>query len=592
MATNTNLNSFKHQDDNLDTFSINSKDTDSSDYDSPHTKPPPCFKCNVYNCKCCNGNRPKLDEKQKEIIQQKNLTRTKPIPYKICNFGCSYCTKVIPKSNQFVYERKLEIQERRKIQMQQKKQAQEEIRENIKEEKSSKKSPQTINLINLSNSDRILFSKYIVKGDGNCAIRAILESAGLNQELHPLFREALANEAENMQLDLESLKDNGFSTKRDLVKFIRTQNNFIGMDHALLILEKYNVNINIWLDNQISGLKWIKLNENGNQTQPKIYVNYKDYKDVYPDKPEYCEKIAHYDALVSDSIDTTAAKNVIEEIILKSKNRRQEILRNAAKSECKILLWNINSLRDFTKRSYLVQQLYENQIDIALLNETMLTNDNSVFIKGYKIFRSDGKGRKGVAILVNKILKCDSFKISADEEGRHIQIKLKQYDNEITIATAYVEPDSCHISDILPHYLTQADIFAGDLNKMQSGLKITNNVYHIKNIGELSEKIEVIKKISDHPILIFKKQLPFLKSNESKTIKVFDKTILENNLSELQKSLIEEKYIPNFQSPIIEKSIKISAMTFDDKNYNSDFEEIKAQNKERFNQLKKKQQQN
>ena len=92
MATNTNLNSFKHQDDNLDTFSIHSQDTDSSDYESPHTKPPPCFKCNVYNCKCCNGNRPKLDEKQKEIIQQKNLTRTKPIPYKICNFGFSYCT--------------------------------------------------------------------------------------------------------------------------------------------------------------------------------------------------------------------------------------------------------------------------------------------------------------------------------------------------------------------------------------------------------------------------------------------------------------------------------------------------------------------
>ena len=549
MSISINLNSFNHQDDNLDTFSIHSQDTDSSiDSDSSPTKLPPCFKCNVYNCKCCNGNRPKLEGKQKDIILKKNLERTKPIPYKTCNFGCSYCIKVIPKSNQFIYERNLEIKERRKNQMkmQQKKQAQKETKENLQEEKSPKKSPQTINLKNLNNSDRILFSKYSVKGDGNCAIRAILESAGLNQELHPLFREALANEAENMQFDLQLLKDNGFNTKRDLVKFLRTQNNFIGMEHALLILEKYNVNINIWLDNQISGLKWIKLNEKRNQTQPKIYVNYKDYKDVYPDKPEYCEKIAHYDALVSDSIDTTEAKNVIEEIILKSTNRKQEILNNAAKTECKILLWNINSLRDFTKRSYLVQQLYENQIDIALLNETMLTNDNSVFIKGYKIFRSDGKGRKGVAILVNKTLKCDSFKITTDEEGRHIQIKLKQYDNEITIATAYVEPDSCHISDILPHYVMQADIFAGDLNKMQSGLKIINNVYHIKNIGELTEKIEVIKKISDHPILIFKKQLPFLKSNESKKIKTFDKTILENNLSELKNHLLKKNTSQTF----------------------------------------------
>ena len=70
-----------------------------------------------------------------------------------------------------------------------------------------------------------------------------------------------------MQFDLQLLKDNGFNTKRDLVKFLRTQNNFIDMEHALLILEKYNVNINIWLDNQISGLKWIKLNEKPNPTK-------------------------------------------------------------------------------------------------------------------------------------------------------------------------------------------------------------------------------------------------------------------------------------------------------------------------------------
>ena len=52
-----------------------------------------------------------------------------------------------------------------------------------------------------------------------------------------------------------------------------------------------------------------------------------------------------------------------------------------------------------------MKQLYENHIDIALLNEIMLTNKNSVYIKGYKIFRADGRGRKGVAILINKNMK-------------------------------------------------------------------------------------------------------------------------------------------------------------------------------------------
>jgi len=48
---------------------------------------------------------------------------------------------------------------------------------------------------------------------------------------------------------------------------------------------------------------------------------------------------------------------------------------------------------------------------------------------------------------------------------------------------------------------------------MQSGLEITENVYPMKNISELSEKIDVIKKIFDYPILIIMKNLPSLKTN-------------------------------------------------------------------------------
>ena len=144
------------------------------------------------------------------------------------------------------------------------------------------------------------------------------------------------------------------------------------MEHAQIILEKYNINTNIWLENKNNGMKWISLNKNG-QNQPKIYVNYKDYKDIYPDKPEYAEKIAHYDALVSNFVDNKLSKNIIEQIL--NENIRDKQIKNSSipKTECNILLWNVNSLREFTKRSYLIQQLYENSIDIALLNETMLT---------------------------------------------------------------------------------------------------------------------------------------------------------------------------------------------------------------------------
>ena len=218
----------------------------------------------------------------------------------------------------------------------------------------------------------------------------------------------------------------------------------------------------------------------------------------------------------------------------------------------------------------------------------MLTEKNSVFIRGYKIFRSDGKGRKGVAILINKSLKCDSYKTIQDEEGRYIQIKLKEKDNEITISTAYVEPDSSHNPNILPEFILQSNIFGGDLNKFHSGLKITSNVYHIKNIGELVEKIDVIKKISDHPILVYKKKIPFAKNSKAKKIKIFDKIILKSNRNELEKSILQNHYIPKIKSPIIEKTIPNIILNFDDNNYNEAFEEIKAQNKDKFKLLKNK----
>ena len=493
------------------------------------------MRCNVYQCKNCNGNRPKLSQKQLEIIKKKNLTRIKPIPYKTCNFRFAYCLKIIPKSNQFIYERNLEIQERKAIQ--EKEEKPHEFKKCIPQNPISPPEKSLADISKpLKTEDRSLFSICKVKGDGNCTIRAILQSVGLTQELHLAFREALAEEVNKIDFEPQLLVDNDFNNKQELVTYIRTQGNFIGIEHIMLLLEKYNVNVNIWLDNQQNGLKWIKLNEKTQEEQPRIFLHYKDYKDIYPDNPDYCEKIAHYDALISEQIDTSPAKRIIEEIILNSTLRKQELLKEAPKIECKIMLWNINSLRDFTIRSYLVKQLFENQIDIALLNETMLTEKNSVFIKGYKIFRSDGKGRKGVAILINKSLKCDSYKTIQDEEGRYIQIKLKEKDNEITISTAYVEPDSRHNPDILPEFILQSNIFGGDLNKFHSGLKITSNVYHTKNIGELVEKIDIIKKISDHPILVYKKNIPFAKNSKAKKIKIFDKIILESNRNELVKS--------------------------------------------------------
>ena len=125
-----------------------------------------------------------------------------------------------------------------------------------------------------------------------------------------------------------------------------------------------------------------------------------------------------------------------------------------------IMLWNINSLRDFTIKNYLIQQLYEN-IDIAILNETMLTHNHKLYIKNFRIYRADANFRKGVAILISNLLDCDAYKIIEDNEGRYLQIKLKNNYNEINISTGYVKSELEKRNDIIPENILNSEIFQG-----------------------------------------------------------------------------------------------------------------------------------
>ena len=78
----------------------------------------------------------------------------------------------------------------------------------------------------------------------------------------------------------------------------------------------------------------------------------------------------------------------------------------------------------------------------------------------------------------------------------------------MTISNIYLEPDKKdEYEEIIPEGIRNADCIAGDLNKAETGMTIHANVYHTYNIGEKIETIQVDHKISDHPILIFKKRV-------------------------------------------------------------------------------------
>ena len=69
------------------------------------------------------------------------------------------------------------------------------------------------------------------------------------------------------------------------------------------------------------------------------------------------------------------------------------------------------------------------------------------------------------------------------------------------------------------------------LYKAKTGMAILSYVYHIHNLGEKIKTIEVDHKISDHPILIFKKRtcIPLNEDIDNKII-LDNKIVEENNL--------------------------------------------------------------
>ena len=151
---------------------------------------------------------------------------------------------------------------------------------------------------------------------------------------------------------------------------------------------------------------------------------------------------------------------------------------------------------DYTKRSFLLEQLYTNNIQLCLLQETMLKRSDKMYMKGYRIYRADNsERRKGVAILVSDELKSlNQITEKDDTNGRYIQLKITADDNShevFLLNNIYIEPDQENNEEIIPESFWQSKHIAGDLNKMNTGFTIESNTYHIKNMGKRINKIKL-----------------------------------------------------------------------------------------------------
>ena len=133
-----------------------------------------------------------------------------------------------------------------------------------------------------------------------------------------------------------------------------------------------------------------------------------------------------------------------------------------ANEEFKILQWNANSIR---QRKEFIQYLYENEVDIACIQETQLKTHNKSDIKGYNIVRkyrnSERKG--GVATLIKESTSFMKKEVPSGLEAVHITVEYSK--NTINIMNLYNPPGTNFPTEYLETTITKNNtILTGDFN--------------------------------------------------------------------------------------------------------------------------------
>ena len=203
-------------------------------------EPPPetkiVLKCNVWKCRYCHQNSPRLTKEQIQQIRNKMNTQKKPRKLKKCNHPyCDFCDKQIDIANKYIQEFNDKLKEE-KVNNQNINSKEQTIEEIPAKNIIIADPPKSLEI----NND---ISEYIIKdpdGDGNCCPRAILLSCGLDDEDHQIIRKEIAKSIQEFKWDEDTLKALGYSNKEELTSIAEKSGNFIGYEELTPFLIKYN----------------------------------------------------------------------------------------------------------------------------------------------------------------------------------------------------------------------------------------------------------------------------------------------------------------------------------------------------------------
>ena len=352
--------------------------------------------CNLYKCNYCHPNRPKLTKEEINEIKEKIKNKKQPRNLKTCNNRCDKCFHMALKINPYIEQEILEYSIKQKTKSEQNKKINDNSKYNTAKTnhisdtiQNKEKQNKTIEEYKLEeNLDN--FKKIEVNGDGNCLISSILTYLDIPLQYTKTLRNHIANAAEEYEWNNEILTSLNYQDNIDIAEKIKTPNTFIGYMEITPWLKKYNINLKLWLEDiRYQSSPWLSINQNNSEEteQYKIYLSFKQGTRADLDLEGHYNPIIPIIGVNKKLKDTIYNDlNTLKENTYKNKIYNNQQNQNDEKIlSINILIWNVKSIGNFTKKKYLTQTLYTKDIHIALIQETMLKDEDKWFIKGYKI---------------------------------------------------------------------------------------------------------------------------------------------------------------------------------------------------------------
>lgn len=503
--------------------------------------------CNLLSCKECHPHLPEYNPPNQDNNTEK---KNKKILYKHCYNDCPSCKKRIVKINSKIEQESYTLYDQ-----------------------LIKESPRTREGDFKSTLEE---KRMITIGDGNCCPRSILISSDIPEEYHMTLRKAicqsLSNPTESEQIGLAAIIDE----EPNYIESMSKSGTYFSELEITTLSNRTQIAMNIIREddryqNNNSTAEILRLTEG----DVDLYLPYKEGQQGGKGN------LGHYDGYSHDQITTERLKErllkfmnypdikqistITNEVGIQPTDitmNNNDPIKPVLKTFRAICI-NIRSIKDYVKRDFLSTLLASERIDICCIQETFLSQEDNFFLKGWRVYRGNGKTRrKGVMILINtntsgriKVLNSDNM------DGRWIKLIIQDYhtNESRTISSVYLEPNS---TKILPNHIADSDILMGDLNNYSSGLEKTN-VYHHKNC-KLVKIIDLPKQITDHPAILLEVMLPLKESKLSK-VRILSRQIVDDNNLQIESAIQNQTNPPaillNNPEKYIEKDNQLPNLT-------------------------------